>query len=154
MTRKWGRKIQGKLDFVPGVPGDLVNSFPNSSNIRYHFLTHPRSLSFLSWSNPHDVLRGFFGSTLHHYSTAGFKTFSFLLPQALFAKKVRAESPRHSWQRLRGIEATRDPLFAKTRSRNWSRIDKTQASQTHVTTLVWLVSRYKRHPLRSMLYKK
>ena len=61
--------------------------------------------------------------------------------------KVRAESPRHSWQRLRGIKATRDPLFAKTRSRNWSRIDKTQASQTHVTTLVWLMSRYKRQPV-------
>ena len=44
----------------------------------------------------YDVLRGFFGSTLHHYSTAGFKTFSFLLPQASFAMKVRADSPQHT----------------------------------------------------------
>ena len=153
MTGKWGRKIQGKLDFVPGGPGDLVNSFPNSSNIRYHFFkTTSFTFLLISIKSIGRFKRFFFLSTLHHYST-GFKTFPFLLPQASFAMKVRADSPRQtddSWQRLRGIEATHDPLCAKTRSR----IDKTQASQTHVTTLVWLMSRYKRQPLRSMLYKK
>ena len=126
------------------------------------FLETSCSFSFVSRSNPYDFLKSFFDLPFIIAVLPVLKLSRCYNSTSFACNERQSGQPaavgRNAWRIEPLITFAWDRGYPRSSLRkNWvshSYIDKTQASQTHVTTfIVWLVSRYRR-PLRSTLYKK